>query len=269
MERGRGYGRAPELDVTANGTPKIVRKNHGRGHSYYVDGVKIPGATTVLNGGYPKHLEKWAAESSANYAVDHWDELAEMRVSERLKLITGARFEDRDPAARRGQDVHALAQRLARGDDVPVPDELVGHVDAYLAFLDEWEPRELLVEAPVANLTYGYCGTLDAIADLVDETRWLYDLKTTRSGVYKESACQLAAYRYAEYVLAGDEVRPMPEVERCGVVWLKADRTFEFVPVEVDEATFEVFLCALRIAAFDARDDVIGAPLQAEGLELF
>jgi hypothetical protein len=249
--------------------PAITRRNHGRGHSYYVNGTKVPGATTVLGSGFPKHLEKWAAEQSARYAVDHWDELAEMLVSERLKLIEGARFEDRDKAARRGTEVHRLAQRLAHGEDVPVPEELEGHVDAYLRFVEEWQPRELLIEAPVANVEHGYCGTIDAVADLIDGKRWLLDLKTTRSGIFKETGCQLAAYRYADFVLDGDQVQPMLPVDRCGAVWLRADRSYEFREIDAGEETFGIFLCAHRISRFLDRDDVIGAPLRLEEVELF
>ena len=242
--------------------PDIVRKNHGRGHSYYLNGDKVPGATTVLSNGYPKRLEKWAAEQSTDYAVDNWDELAELKLSERRKLIAGARFADRDQAARRGTEVHTLAQKLAAGGDVPIPDELLGHVDAYLAFEKDWQPREILVEAPVANITARYCGTIDAIADLADGHRWLLDLKTTRSGIFREAALQLAAYRYAEWYLDPDGTpKPMLEVDRCGAVWLKADRTYELVPVDATPATFRVFLYAKQIAEFDARDDLIGAAL--------
>jgi hypothetical protein len=257
--------------VSANGStpPVIVRTNHGRGHSYKLNGEKVPGATTVLNKGYPKHLEKWAAEQSSNYAVDHWDELAGMAISKRLKLITDARFADRDAAARRGTEVHRLARRILAGDTVEVPDELEGHVDAYLRFLDEWQPAELLVEAPVASVRWRYCGTLDMVADLVDGARWLLDLKTTRSGVYRESALQVTAYRNAEFYLdAGGVVRPMIEVERCGVVWLRGDRSYELVPVDASPAVFRVFLAASLIARFDERDDVLGAPLESPALDV-
>lgn len=251
--------------MSTNGAaPRIVRRRHGTGHSYTLNGAKAPGATTVLGNGFPKHLEKWAADQSAGYAIDHWDELAEMTPSKRLKLIAGARFEDRDAAARRGTDVHRLARRLMAGEEVPVPDELEGHVDAYLAFLEEWQPAELLVEAPVANVTYGYCGTLDMLADLADGHRWLVDLKTTRSGVYLESALQISAYRNAEWYVDGNgEPQPMIEVERCGVVWLRGDRTYELVPVDASPATFRVFLAARVIGRFIDRNDALGEALEA------
>jgi len=249
--------------MTATATPpKIVRRNHGRGHSYYVNDRKTPGATTILGNGYPKHLEKWAADSSTAYAVDNWETLSDLPISERIKLISGARFADRDQAARRGTEVHALAQRLAAGEDIPVPDELVGHVDAYLAFASDWDLREVFVEAPVANVTWGYCGTIDAVADLADGYRWLLDLKTGRSGIFREAALQLSAYRYAEWWLdAKGDPQPMLEVDRVGAVWLKADRSYELVPVDASPETFRTFLYCQQIAQFADRDDVVLAAL--------
>lgn len=258
-----------DVFVLAETPPRIDRRNHGRGHSYYLNGAKVPGATTILGKGYPKHLEKWAADQSTAYAVDNWETLSELPVSERIKLISGARFADRDQAARRGTEVHGLAQRLAAGEDLPVPDELVGHVDAYLAFAEEWGLREVFVEAPVANLRWGYCGTVDAIADLADGARWLLDLKTGRSGIFREAALQLSAYRNAEWIVGRDGVPvPMPEVNKVGAVWLKADRTYELVPLDAGPETFRVFLYAQQIALFDDRDDVLGAALDPPTLEV-
>ena len=50
----------------------------------------------------------WAANTTAEYAVDRWEELAELGPSEKLKRLKAARFEDRDQAARRGTDVQVI-----------------------------------------------------------------------------------------------------------------------------------------------------------------
>lgn len=243
--------------------PKIVRKNHGRGHSYTVNGEKWPGVTTILNGGYPKPaIARWAARAASEEVLDFWDELAELSPSERAERVRTAPDRDRDAAARRGTEVHDLARQLAEGKSVRPPDEIAGHVDAYLRFAEEWQPRELLVEAPLACMRWEYSGTLDVVADLADGARWLLDLKTTRSGVFRESALQLSGYRFADWVLGPDGVVPMPEVDRCAVVWLRGDRTYDFVPVDAGEATYRVFLYVAQVAAFDARDDLIGEPLR-------
>jgi hypothetical protein len=242
--------------------PTIQRRNHGKGHSYLVNGQKTIGVTTALNNGFPKKaLVGWAARAAAQEVLDYWDQLLELNPSARYERIRTAPDRDRDAAARRGTEVHTYGHRLIVGDDVTPPDELLGHVDAYLRFLDQWEPQELLVEAPVASTRWGYAGTLDVVADLADGNRWLYDIKTTRSGVFPDNALQLAAYRHAEWCLTPDGVTAMPPVDRCGVVWLRADRTYELTPVDASEAIHRVFLYVLQIAAFAARDDVIDEPL--------
>ena len=122
----------------------------------------------------------------------------------------------------------------------------------------------MLVESPVANITPGAAGTIDLVADLADGYRWLLDLKTTRSGIFREVALQLAAYRYAEWVLdPAGTVTPMPAVDRVGAVWLQADRTYELLPIQADQQALAIFRAAKLVAAFaDQKDDGrIGAPL--------
>src|ERR1700747_744799 len=105
----------------------IERFDIGRNHWYKIDGTKVDGVTTlILNGLSRPALIQWASKTTAAYAVDHWDELAEMPVSKRLALLTGAASADRDEAARRGTEVHKLATELVRGVEVEVPDELAG-----------------------------------------------------------------------------------------------------------------------------------------------
>lgn len=74
------------------GSPRLERRNYGRGHGYKIDGNKVPGVTTVL-GAMPKPaLVKWAADTTAAAAVDRWDELAELPPTSRLRELDGARF---------------------------------------------------------------------------------------------------------------------------------------------------------------------------------
>lgn len=228
------------------------RVDRGRGHSYLLDGQPADGVTWVLGEGYPKPaLIGWAANETAAYAVDNWDDLAEMKLSARLALLKKARYLDVDKAARRGTEVHKLAQRLAAGEEVEPPEELVGHVDAYLRFVEEWEPEEFLVEAVVGSRNPRYMGTLDFYGTLNDGRRWLLDWKTSRSGIFPESALQLSAYRRAEFYLdANAQERPMPEVDATGAIWLRADGTYEFRPLDTSDTTFQTFLLVQYLAHF-------------------
>lgn len=250
----------------------IKRVNHGRYHSY-VDtdtGEKIPGVTTIVGDGIPKAaLINWSANTTADYAVDHWDELAAKPPSVRMKELKGARYAEKDAAARRGTQVHHLAERLVAGEAVPVPAGLEGHVQSYVRFLDDFDVEPILTEAVIVSHEHRYCGTLDLVADLLDveqpgggRVRWLLDVKTTRSGVYGETALQLAGYRYADKWVDGEGVEfDIPEVDRCGVVWVRADG-YDLIPVEVGPAQHRQLLYAQQTARFvDSSRDLVGEPI--------
>lgn len=239
-------------------TPPMRRKegtSYGKPTHWYVDstGLKIPGVTTIIGDGVPKPaLIRWGMNTTAEYAINRWDQLGELPVADRLKELKGAAYAERDAAAKRGTEVHALGESLVHGLEVDVPDELAGHVESYVRFLDEWEPVVLVSEAAVCNYAVGYAGTLDLIAD-VNGQRLLIDLKTTRSGIYGETALQLAAYRYAEVYLdkAGVE-QPMIPVDGCAAVWVRADG-YDLIPVVADEAVFTEFRYAGRVARWQTK----------------
>lgn len=223
--------------------PPTRRQNAGRGHSYFVDGVKAPGVTTLIGDGIPKPaLINWAGEQSANYAVDHWDELAELTPTARLAKIKGARFETLGTASAKGTDVHALAHRIGAGEkDVEVPEHLVGYVDSCIKFLDEWDVEVLLAEVVVIRRApWGsYMGTFDLLARLnaMDGAPvWLLDYKTGGKGIFPDVAVQLAGYADADTYLDRDVdppvERPMPPIDRLGAVWLRADG-YDLYPADV------------------------------------
>jgi len=218
------------------------RRDYGRGHAYYLGDRKLDGVTTIISGGLPKPaLVNWAANAAAAMAIDSWDELALLPPSERLKRISKAPNAARDAAAVRGTRVHALADQLAHGEKVAVPDELAGHVEACVRFLDDWNPATVLTETPVYHEKYLYAGTFDLIVDMAGK-RWLLDFKTSKS-VYGDIAFQLAAYANATHYLdtTDETVRPMCPIDECGVVWLRGDG-YDLYPYHVTPAVFREFL---------------------------
>jgi hypothetical protein len=257
----------------------IKRVDRGKNH-WYIDtdtGQRVPGVTSFTDKGIPKPaLINWAGSATAEYAVDHWDELSELSPSVRLKTLQGSRYAAKDAAANKGTKVHDLAQRLVHGDQVTVPDELTGHVESYVRFLDEFDVRPILVEQTIHNAAHNYCGTFDLIADLLDpddpepdpEQRrrltWLLDIKTNRTGIYGETALQVAAYRYAECWIDEDgEEHDMPEVDMAGAVWVRPDG-YDLVPLEVDEVQLRYFLYVQQIAEFmEVSRDLVGEPIRS------
>jgi hypothetical protein len=244
------------------------RRNYGRGHAYFLGDRKLDGVTTIISKGLPKPaLVNWASKTAAELAVNEWDALAELPVAERLKRIAGAPNAARDAAAVRGTQIHALADRLANGEEVKVPSELAGHVDACVKFLDEWNVETVYTERPVYHQNYLYAGTFDLLA-LVGDKVWLLDFKTSKSGAYGDTAFQLAAYRNATHMLHpdGHEI-DMPRVDECGVIWLRADG-YDLYPYHADAGVFRQFLYIQQCAraAEDCRDyrgDALMPPVRA------
>jgi hypothetical protein len=248
-------------------TPPIRRKDTARGHHYLdAEDRRVPGVTTILGDGIPKPaLITWAANSTAEYAIDNWDKLSSLSSSARLKELQGARWSVKDAAANRGTAVHELGERLVAGEEVDVPDELVGHAEAYARFLDDYSVEPLHTEFSVVSYRWGYAGTGDLIANLHylgAKHRLLIDLKTNRSGIFGETALQAAAYRYADVLINGDTEEPMPEVDGCAAVHIRADGC-DLIPIIAEEMQHKQFLYIQRVAqAAKELSDLIGAPVK-------
>lgn len=264
-------------------TPRYVgpirRVNRGRGHSYVdANGNKVPGVTTVIGNGVPKPaLMDWGPRVTAEYAVDHWDELGKLSPSKRLEKLKKARYEDRDAAANKGTRVHGIAEQLVDGKEVVVPDDLAGHVEAYVAFLEDWDPDPLLIEAVVMSHTHGYAGTLDlgawfnpqqlldcglidddpavaaVLQALVDDGELalvILDVKTSRSGIFGETGLQLAGYRYADTYLDDKGVeQTMPEFHLALGLHIRADG-YDLLPIAAGRDQLRELLYAREVGQF-------------------
>ena len=226
------------------------RVDRGRSHSYLLDGKPVLGVTTIINKALPKPaLTAWAAREVAEFVAARREILTKLSDDELIDLTKGAPFRERDRAANRGTEVHRLAEQLARGQEIQVPDELIGHVDAYIGFLEIFKPSSALLERPVFNRTYRYGGTFDLVCT-IDElgARCLLDIKTNRSGPFGEMALQLAGYGNAEFYVDEDgHEQPMPLIDFYGVCWVRADG-FDLVPYQVTELEFRQFLFCIQTA---------------------
>lgn len=280
---------------------RIVKK--GNGHGYLLDGAPCPGVTTILDNGIPKPaLVGWAAGTVADFVVNRLtvarseadpakvrivaDELVRDALDwnatrnrpeavppgeplPRLalaKILKDLRYRSLDEASARGTDVHRFADRLISGEEIIVPEHLKGHVLAYVKFLEEWQPQDVLVEFVVVNRRWSYMGKGDLIATFPGvwtSGPWegqpigtgLLDIKTAQSGVFAEVALQLAGYRNGETMLHDDGTEePMPTVDWCGVIHVRADG-YSVVPMDVGEDEFRTFLYAKHLAGWLDRDE--------------
>jgi hypothetical protein len=264
---------------------KIVRNDNGRNH-WYTDtetGDRLDGVTTILGNGLPKKaLINWAGNATAEYAIDHWDELSTLAPSARLKKMQGGRYESRDEAANRGTQVHKMGERLIAGETVTVPDLLRPYVDSYVRFLDEFQLRARYVEALVYSASHRYVGTLDIFGDVLlpdmpeydhlprDEEGYvcnvLIDAKTNRSGIFGETALQLAGYRFAQFMQPDprdpETAFDMPEVAWTGALWIRPDG-YSLIPVTAEIEQHRAFLYVQQVGAFDAgARQLVGEPIE-------
>lgn len=239
------------------------------GHWYKLDGRKADGVTTLISQGMPKpQLVKWAARSVAEFVTDHADDVEAMRGWDRQRMVDELRetpYRERDAAAKRGSEIHALAERLVRGEEIDVPEEIAGHVESCARFLDDYRVTPLLIEAAVANRQWNYAGTLDLVAELPDGRRPLTDYKTGRSGIWGETGLQLAAYANAEFYLDdhGAE-QPMPDLGITGGLAIHVrDDGYDAHDIRIDSEAFKKFLHVAWVArmAKTLKADVVGPAL--------
>lgn len=242
------------------------RINRGKWHSYEDGGRKVPGVTTMIGKGTPKpNLIAWAARCAGECAADNLDLLATMDHAAVVDFVKGESDRRKNFAGVKGSQVHALAQRIAADEPVEVPEAISGYVDAYLAWMGDWQPEVLAVEAPVISRRWWYAGSFDLLARLPGELISLIDIKTGGSGVWPETCLQIAAYRHAEVMLDGKKEVPMPATGAGHALWLGQGGEYEFLPVASGEEEFATFLHVAYVAAFMGLDkeDLIGLPLAA------
>jgi hypothetical protein len=256
--------------------PKPSLRFSPKAHKYWLDGRPIPGVTTLLGKGLPKPaIPYWAARSVAEYVIRNPEGVEHLRTMGEGPAIAALKqvpWQARDEAAVNGTDVHALSDDLIHGRDVEVPDHLTGHVEGYAAWLDEFEVTAILTERPVASRKWWYAGTFDGIVT-IGRGPWAgrrvgIDLKTS-SGVYGETALQIAAYMSAEFYLSSDgQEEEIPEVDCTAVVHV-TDAGSQMHPLAHDrDKIAEHFKLFTHIAYVAKRtDDIkgyVGAPMEIE-----
>lgn len=243
-------------------------------HRYTLDGRPVPGVTTLIGGGVPKpSLTYWAAKSVAEYVVGNLEDVTSLIEStsdkpwEAINHLKGIPWKARDIAAVRGSEIHALAEEIIHGREVDVPDTLLPHVEGYVRFLEDFAVEPVLTERRVANRTWFYAGTFDAIVKMgrgpwAGETV-LVDWKSSKS-VYGDTSLQCASYAMAEFYQDGDDELPMPIIDHIGVVHLTEKGSYLYDLGDIGKA-FKEFCSAAYIAkTTDRRNKLIGDPLTAD-----
>lgn len=238
-------------------------------HRYRMDRKHVSGVTTILGKAIPKDgLKFWAANEVAQYVADKPDEIATLREMGGTKLYNVLKrvpFDKRDDAGKRGTDIHEVAEQIVHGEAVDVPESLMPYVDDFARFLDTWQVEPILTEKSVGHRGLWYAGRPDFIGrvgGIFGGQVTCLDWKSSK-GVYAETALQTAAYARAEFWVPDDDPddeRPLPEVERLGVVHLTPEGTKVYDLGDPDEH-FKLFRHVKYVAdRLPALDDLVKVP---------
>lgn len=158
----------------------------------------------------------------------------------------------RDEGAYRGSQVHDVAEEFALSGNLPQHDEAIApYVTSYMQWFNDYGPEYAASECTVANRECGYAGTTDGVI-IVGGRALIFDIKTTEHvkadlRIYAEHVMQLAAYRWAEFVLLRDgRELPLPEIDGAAVLILGLDG-YLFREVPCGRDIFGGWLAALDL----------------------
>lgn len=218
-------------------------------HRYKLDGEWVPGVTTILGVVNKPGLTKWAAAQVAEYVADNREAVEHLYHSGRgpmVAMLKETPWQKRDAAAARGTTFHDFAERIAKGEEVDVPDEQVGLVESCLKFMEDYDIGEdAVAEVCVGSREHRYAGKVDLLANDA-----IWDYKSGKR-IYAATAFQLSAYSGAEFMCDGEggEESPLPNIEASYGVHIREDG-YDVYPLAFGPDVFAEFLAIRR--TFDA-----------------
>ena len=219
----------------------------------------VPGITSVIGALDKPALVGWAKRETAMAAVRNHAAVAQMVAQspvneETLAYHPGVAYlkampgYQRDSAADVGTRLHAWAEAWGKGESPEVDEDIrPWAASLYRGFFEMFKPNVIDTEFMVYHKGEGiilpYGGTMDLLCE-IDGELWLIDYKTSK-GVYPETALQLAAGQYAQFIGRPDDGTeyPLPMAPRHGVVWVRPEGT-SLVEYDITPREFQAFAAA-------------------------
>lgn len=195
-------------------------------HIYRLDGQVLPGVTSVLNVIHKPELTAWIG-----------------------RLGTTEANRQRDAAAGHGTTVHAACEAIANawvecGDPPSIAPELTVYTDRFRSWLDANVHRVIAAEPRVASRVHGVAGSIDLVAEMLDGSRAIIDLKTG-STVPDTTPLQTSAYGRLLFEQEGIQTT------RRIAIHLPRKSPGELsvieYPAETEPEDWRVFLCCLIV----------------------
>jgi len=194
-------------------------------------------------------LDAWLATDMSDYKKRSFIE----------KEMAVAYKGNRDAAADRGTNVHALVEDKIRGGNPVVPAEVAGYVRGYDQFRKDFPEIEIVAtEVTLLNEKEGYAGTADVIAK-IGEDHYVLDWKTNKTGaVYDSVGKQLGALAGSPEILHSDGSRsPAPKMVGGIGVGLGPNGNYSVVPFNTDEH-YKGFLGLVKVFRADTAQKSAG-----------
>lgn len=155
----------------------------------------------------------------------------------------------KDASADRGTIIHDWAEHWALGHEPDPPELYVAECMGIIKAFEKYDIEPIAAEAVFYNKTHRYAGTGDLIARVGawDNAIALLDYKTGKS-CWPETAYQLAAYRFGEFIGLDDGSNvDVPETQAGGVLHVDFGTT-HLIPYRCGLAEFEAFQHMTKVA---------------------
>ena len=248
----------------------IERVETPTGHWYRnkETGQQVPGVTTILKVLPAQKLDDWKIRKAVELTLKGETGWKKKPPNENLiTWLMSAGEREANVKAKIGTAAHNFAEDHVLGnkpDKEALNKKEQYHVDCFLNFVRDHEPKPVLVEKVVTHIDEKtgiplYCGTIDLVADLKDGYRWLVDYKASAGSAKAQYALQGAAYKYATHWIDDDGLlQPMPSTERSAVVLLNGgdpDKGYRMYRMDDSPVVFSVFKNLLRIYNFSKIED--------------
>jgi hypothetical protein len=185
-------------------------------HTYQLEGILVPGTTTVT-GMCPKPwLAAWAAKEVVAAIIENCNGHLTPELKKIVLDAKNAWRMKRDKAADSGTMAHAHIENYIKTKTPPFlyeNKEVQNSVELFFTWLGANQIEWLESEIVVGSKIHMYAGKFDAVAKVNGKVT-LIDFKTS-SGIYDEHGIQLAGYQ-----MAYEELGKSPAIEQRMILWL-------------------------------------------------
>jgi len=222
--------------------------------------------TSVVSALPKEAIPRWAALKVAEYAVSYMDNWVGLPAMDAVNLLKRVPWDQRDRAAARGSEIHAVMENIVAGKTYEVEAAVEPWIDSAQKLHAEIGLVPEMTEATIYNEKHLFAGTLDFLGRLrafPELGRCLIDYKTGR-GLYEDMGVQVVgAYALgAEYRLDADgtehEWKPP---DSCLLVHL-TDKGYKLRPLPMHVGYRRAFLAALEVRKWEADGPKMSGPLE-------